>query len=114
MLELIVLIIFIVSLSITLIIVFRKIPQILALPETSPSYFNWRDILKKIKIFNPFKGLSFEMILQKILSRVRVLSLKTENKSYNWLKRLRMKAKIRKNLDANYWKEIEKSTKNQQ
>ena len=113
MLDLIVLIIFILSLSVTLAIVFRKIPQILALPETSPVPFDWRSLFSKIKNSSPFKDFSREVFLQKILSKVRVLSLKTENKTFNWLQNLRKKAQEKKSEeDDNYWKEIEKSTKN--
>jgi len=115
MIDIIALIVFLTSLIGAGVIIFRKIPLLTELPETiSVSGSNWRNFfsqIKKIKVLNPFKGLSSGIILQKILSKIRVLSLKTESKSSNWLKQIRTKAKMKKNLDANYWEEVKKSTK---
>ena len=96
------------------IIIFRKIPALIELSDIPPVEGEkklFSKLKEKIKILNPLKSLSYEVFLQKTLSKIRILSLKSENKTYNWLKRLRIKAKIRKNLDANYWEEIKKSTK---
>jgi hypothetical protein len=98
------------------VIIFRKIPVLVKLPEVLPQKEESKLFLRlkeKIKILNPLKSFSYEIFLQKILSKVKILSLKAENKSSNWLKRLRMKAKIRKNLDPDYWEEIKKSIKNE-
>ncbi len=115
MTDIIALIIFLISLAGSGVIIFRKIPVLTELPASdSAVQFNWRALagqMTKIKIFNPFKGLTSEIFLQKILSRIRILSLKTENKTSNWLKQIRTKAKMKKNLDANYWEEIKKSNK---
>jgi len=117
MVDLIFLIIFLTSLVGIGVIIFRKIPLLTELPVSdAASHFNLQALagqIKKIKNLNPFKGFSTEIFLQKILSKISILSLKTESKSSNWLKKIRAKAKMRKNLDANYWEEIKKSTKDE-
>ena len=93
-------------------ILYRKIPLLLELPETAPTRLNWKEILVTIKNFRSFKGFSFEVFLQKILSKIRVLTLKTDNKTSNWLQRLRKKSQNNKfEEDDNYWQEIRKKTK---
>lgn len=96
-------------------IISRKIPVLIELPEV-PARVNWKDTLsklkEKIKILNPFKSFSYEIFLQKLLSRVRILSLKSENKIGGWLQKLREKSQKKKNLENdNYWQELKKSTK---
>jgi len=97
------------------VIIFRKVPILAELPEILPAKINWKNIFlkleKKIKIFNPFRYFSGEIFLQKILSKIRILTLKIENKIFSWLKQLRVKAKMKKNLDASYWEKIKKSIK---
>ena len=85
------------------------------LPEI-PARDSWKHTLsklkEKIKILNPFKSFSYEIFLQKLLSKIRILSLKTDNKTFNWLQKLREKSQKKKNLENdNYWEEIKKSTK---
>lgn len=93
-------------------IIFRKIPLLLELPESAPFHFNWRNIFLKIRNTAPLKGFSGEIFLQKILSKFRVLTLKTENKTSNWLQKLRERAQKKKFIEKdNYWEEIRKSTK---
>jgi len=58
---------------------------------------------KKVKELNPLKNFSFEIFLQKWLTRIRILSLKVDNLTFNWLKKLREKQK--KKLD-DYWEKI--------
>jgi hypothetical protein len=112
MIELIVLGIFIYSLICLGIIFYQKIPLLLELPETAPAPFNWKEFLKKIKNLIPFKGLSLEIFLQKILSKIRILTLKTDNKTSTLLQKLREKSQKKKfNENDNYWQEIKKSTK---
>ncbi len=96
-------------------IISRKIPVLVELPEV-PARDNWKDTLsklkEKIKTLNPFKSFSYEIFLQKLLSKVRILSLKTDNKTFNWLQKLRERSLKKKNLENdNYWQEIKKSTK---
>lgn len=94
-------------------VVFRKLPALSALPEPLVSQkeglaFRLKRIIKRL---NPLKGFSYELFLQKILTKIRILSLKTESKTFTWLQKLResaQKKKIREN--DNYWEEIKKAT----
>jgi hypothetical protein len=114
--ELVAVIILFGSLSGMGVIVFRKIPALVGLPEIPAAEINWGGIFLKIKekieILNPFKSFSREVFLQKILSRIRILSLKSENKTGSWLQKLREKSQKNKfQENDNYWEEIKKSTK---
>ena len=94
------------------VIILRKIPLLLELPETVPSHFSWREFFKKIRSAIPLKVIPSEIFLQKILSKFRVLTLKTDSKTSSWLQKLRERAKKKKfSEEDNYWKEIKKSTK---
>jgi hypothetical protein len=98
-------------------IMFRKIPALVELPEIPAAGINWGIIFlklkEKIKILNPFKSFSHEMFLQKLLSRIRILTLKTDNKTSSWIQKLRERSQKGKFQDnKNYWEEIKKSTKN--
>ena len=97
------------------VLIFRKIPVLVELPEVSPRKkkgkapgFFQRE-LEKIKKINPFKSFSYEIFLQKILSKIRILSLKTENRTFNWLQKLRERAQKKKTEKSDtYWEEIKK------
>ena len=111
MIELVFLIILICSLTAVGIMALRKIPRLLELPETV-SPFNWKDSLLKIKNSTPLKKFSLEIFLQKILSKIRILTLKTDNKTSSLLQNLRARSLKKKfGENDNYWKEIRKSTK---
>jgi hypothetical protein len=87
-------------------IFFRKVPSILSFEfpkEDAISRFK-----KKAKELNPFKNFSFEVFLQKWIAKIRILSLKVDNLTFNWLKKLREKQK--KKLD-DYWEKIKKEIK---
>ena len=98
------------------VIIFRKIPVLVELPEVSPRKKRqkvpgfFQKGIEKIKKIGPFKSFSFEIFLQKLLSKIRILTLKTDNKTSNWLQKLREKSKKEKEND-DYWQEIKKSTK---
>ena len=101
------------------VILFRKIPVLVELPEVSPRKKRqkapgfFQKGIEKIKKSGPFKSFSYEIFLQKILSKVRILSLKTENRTFSWLQKLREKSKRKKiKENDNYWEELKKSTKN--
>ncbi len=112
MLSVIFFIVFIVSLVILTVIVFRKIPLLLELPETASFQFNWKEWLVKVRDVLPVGNFSFEIFLQKIFSKIRVLALKTDNKTSNWLQRLRKRSQKKKfNEEDNYWQEIKNYTK---
>lgn len=107
MLELIFIIILLASILGIGLIVLRKIP---ALVELSPQEIKgpgaFGKIKEKIKNNKRLKSFSGELLLQKILSKIRVLTLKTENKTSNWLMRLRQKNKNK--FSGDYWKKIRK------
>lgn len=112
MIELLVLIVLIISFLGMLVIFARKLPALITLPpETKTSKENLFLRLKsKILRIRPFKDFSFEILLQKILSKVRVISLKVENKTANHLQRMREKSRKEKKLENdNYWEELKKS-----
>jgi len=94
------------------VILYRKIPDLVKLPNASP---NWRiEVLPKIKKgiekLPGAKNLDHELYLQKILSRVRVLTLKTESKTSHWLEKLRQRNNQKNNQKADpYWDELKKS-----
>ena len=94
------------------VIISRKIPVLAELPEV-PARAIRKDTLsklkEKIKVLNPFKSFSYEIFLQKLLSKIRILSLKTDNKTFNWLQKLRERAQKKKTEKSDtYWEEIKK------
>lgn len=141
------------------VILFRKIPVLVELPETVSSPFTWQGFFLKtgkgtfsalknffemiadlrlvkklvhriktsdkakslfvkikesalVRKLTPSKKFSFEILLQKILSKVRVLVLKIDHKTSTWLQTLRERAKKRSSLEKdNYWKKLKKLTK---
>lgn len=109
--ELIALIILIASLLGIGVISFRKIPVLLTLPEIEIRKEEGL-ILKLKKIIeriNPFKNFSYEIFLEKILRKVRIFTLKTDNKTFNWLRKLKEKYQKKKiGKKDNYWEEIKK------
>ena len=113
MVQLISIIIFAVSFIALGVIIFRKIPCLLQLPETAPAQTDWQSFVSRIKTQKPFNDFSFEILLHKILSKVRILTLKTDNKTSNWLQGLREKSQKKKKFgeDDNYWENVRKSTK---
>ena len=115
--ELIAIVIFIVSCLGLFFIILKKIPRLLELPEMlsvarveDEKFFS--EIGKNIKNFPVFKDFSFNVFLQKTLSRMRILVLKIDNKTFNWLQRLREKSQKKKfGENENYWKDIRDSDK---
>jgi len=95
------------------VILFRKIPVLLTLPEILPQKESFFSKLKKrLKKLNPFRNFSYEIFLQKILTKIRILSLKTDNKTFNWLQKLREKYQKKKiEKKDNYWEEVKKEIK---
>lgn len=93
-------------------IVFRKIPILAELPEVSEGWLKeplWHKLRDKIKNTKPVKSFSFEMFLQKILSRITILTLKIESKTANWLQKLRERAQKKSLGEDNYWERLKKS-----
>ena len=118
-LDILIKIVFFTSLIGMLVIFYRKAPLLANLPKTTPVFETKRkvltDLLEKTKNLPFLKDFSFEMALQKVLSRFRVFTLKTENKTSNWLEALRARAKknnSEEKKDDNYWEKLEQKDKN--
>jgi len=92
-----------------IILIFRKIPILVNLPAVAGEGFISK-IKSRIKESPGFKNFSFEIFLQKIISQIRVLSLKTDHKTFSWLQKLREKTQKKKLEDGKYWEEIKNST----
>jgi len=92
------------------IIIFRKIPALLTLPEISQEKKEGLilRLRNKIREINLLKNFSYDMFLQKILSKIRILTLKTDSKTFNWLQKLREKTQKKKLDNDNYWEELKK------
>jgi hypothetical protein len=90
-------------------IFYRKISLILAFEFPKESLI--LKLKRKIKEFNPFKNFSLEIFLQKWIAKIRILSLKVDNLTFNWLKKLREKQKKKERKD-DYWEKIKKEIKN--
>lgn len=116
MVEIISLIVLIVSLALVAAIIARKTPQLLQLPASGvisrPAGFweGWRMnaliVAKRVPFLRNFSRQAF---MTKILSKSRVLTLKTENKISTHLEKLREQNKIAaraKTLGDNYWGDI--------
>ena len=102
MLKIISLVIFIVSLIGMVIIIRRKVPVLLQL---SPQEVK-TGIFSRLKIKAPT---SKELFLHKILSRVRILMLKTDNKTTEWMKKLREKSQENnEKFSDSYWDKLRK------
>lgn len=112
--ELIFTIILLLSVGGIFVIIWHKIPVLVQLPEKIENQ-------KKTTIFNNFKNnlikihsfqnLIFNTILQKFLSKTRILILKLENKTFFWLQKLREESQKKKLKKENYWQELKKKIK---
>lgn len=115
MIVLIATIVLIFGLSGMLIMLLRKIPVLAGLPKSEKASLIesfQRGFLGMIRNIPGIKTFSFETFLQKILSRIRILVLRIENKIAVWLQKLRENNQRKKpDGDDNYWQEVKK-TKN--
>ena len=95
-------------------ILFQKVPLLIELPEVSDKEKKENLVLrlkKKIQRIRFFQNFSYERFLQKMLSKIRILILRTDNKTSLWLQKLREKSKKKKIIEEdNYWDEIKNST----
>ncbi len=106
--ELIAVIILIIGLIGVAVIIFRKIPVLVELPlqeiEKSRVLGELKD---KIRNNGTLKSFSGEILLQKLLSKIRVLTLKTDKKTDSWLTKLRQRSlEKKKKFSADYWKKL--------
>ncbi len=113
MVTLIVTIILICSFLGILVILWRKVPLLIQLPKTEvvSTSFSFK-IKEKIKSLRVIKIIPSEVFLQKILSKFRIFTLKTEQKTAQWLQKLRERSLKKKNLQSdNYWEKVQQDTK---
>jgi len=92
-------------------ILLKKLPVLARthVPADNPSYVAIAKLKSKVKNALDPVGLDYELYLQKVLSRVRVLTLKTENKTANWLEILRQRSKKNSEENKDYWEKLKKA-----
>ncbi|MFH1181319.1 MAG: hypothetical protein V1705_02960 [bacterium] len=94
----------------------RKVPALLKFSKTEGRirkpgifYSKLKQKAKNISLFRYFSA--YEVLLQKILFQIRILTLKTDSKTFNWLRQLREKSKTKKINSDNYWQKLKKIKK---
>lgn len=93
------------------IILLRKIPILVKLPSSRKE--SREPLVSKIKngvrSLPGAEKLDYELYLQKLLSKIHILNLKTENKTRGWLETMRQRT-VQKNdpKKDNYWEELKK------
>lgn len=112
--ELIASIILLVSFLGLSVLVLRKVPELKETPEPE-SFFIKKDLRKKIRektkeVWKENAG-TLESMLHKLLSRIRIMSLKVDKKVSGWITKLRNRSLARTKGIDNYWKEITASVK---
>lgn len=91
----------------------RKIPVLLTFP-TKQQGDSMKEMLQeaagKIESSVLLRVVSSpNLLLQKLLSKARIFSLKTENKTSQWLEKLRKRSQEKKALfSEDYWKQLRK------
>ena len=109
MLELVLLIFFLSSLAGLAVLVLKKIPSLANLPASAPREPLLVRLKNKVKNLPGSETFNYELYLQKILSRIRILTLKTEQKTGHWLEQLRQKSSQRQiSRKDDYWEELKK------
>ncbi|MEK7510219.1 MAG: hypothetical protein AAB567_01525 [Patescibacteria group bacterium] len=98
-----------------LVILYRKVPVLLQLPPDGAG-LKIQDfvpgMIRKIAKSERWKKIALEKVLQKILSKARVLALKTENRTGEWLEKLRQRSQERKTrFTESYWEQFKKKAK---
>ncbi|MFH1036459.1 MAG: hypothetical protein V1756_00100 [Patescibacteria group bacterium] len=107
--EMISLIISISSLFCLLFFILRKL-SVLSELQTDAGEIAGGKPLFGLKNIPGLKSFSLDLFLQKIISQMRILTLKADSKTFNWLKNLREKNQKKKLENENYWEEIKNST----
>ncbi|MFH1714111.1 MAG: hypothetical protein ABH831_00765 [Candidatus Nealsonbacteria bacterium] len=112
MMEIIFMIFLIVGLCGMGVIFIKKMSVLSELPEADPVSLDLKTFFQKARETQPLKRISLEVVLQKALSKTRVLILKSDNKTSSWLQKLREKSQKDKfGENDSYWKDIRKSTR---
>jgi len=94
------------------VILLRKMPDLCKLPEKNIAFGNnlTNGFKNGVKKLPGVKNFSYELYLQKLLSRIRIITLKTESKTGNWLERLRQKNCQKNQVNHNgYWDALKKA-----
>jgi len=88
----------------------KKLPVVLALPDEKIAPVNIKEMVSNLGSTKEI--LSLEMALQKIIARLRILILKSDNKTFNWLQALKEKTKKTKfGENDTYWKDVKNMKK---
>lgn len=95
-------------------VVGRKVPLLLKFParqEGDSLQEMFLNAKTKIQGSTHLKGISSpHMLLQTLLSKARIFSLRTENKTSQWLESLRKKSQEKKAaFSDDYWQQLKKS-----
>ncbi len=102
--EIICAILFILSLGGMFFIFFRKAPEIAVFVSQKAALERSEE-----KKSEPARQFSKNLILQKALTKFRILVLKTDNKTSEWMKLLRQKSKENKvKFSEGYWDKLRK------
>lgn len=94
-------------------IIARKIPLLVEVPEEEIEDFSFKTpfliIIRKAKKSKIF---AFDLILQKLLSKVRVIALRFDKRTEEQLRKLRERSKRRQEIEGDdYWQELRKTKK---
>jgi len=112
MFEIIFIFTLIASLAGMAVILYRRMPDLIKVKEPSgdlrvAAVLRIKEAVRRIPMVSDF---SYELYLQKILSRIRILTLKTDSKTSGWLERLRQKqSQENGNGNDKYWEELKKA-----
>lgn len=99
-----------------LIVIRKKLPELNSISEKSTPFV--KTLWNRKKIFNMLGGLSWEKFIHKSLLKIRILALKTENKTTAILDGIRKNSNS-KDKDGDkygdgkdsYWEKLKKSSK---
>jgi hypothetical protein len=110
MAEVILSILLFIGLAGTVLVIMRKVSVLSELPD---DYVPGDPLVVRLKrqVGNlpGSEALDYEVHLQKVLSKVRVLTMRTEQKTGSWLEKLRQKSNRKKSRKDNYWEELKKA-----
>ena len=97
------------------VIAIRRAPALVELPENLPLFDikkSYSQLKESVKFVNPLQNSSVEVLLQKTLSRIRVLALRIESLIAVYLQRLRQQSHNKKaKKEDKYWQDLGNSTK---
>jgi len=115
--ELIATIIFLGSVSGITVILMRKIPilaEMPVVPEGQKKESFVSKIKERFRVLPLIRDIYSGILLQKTLSKIRVLTLKVESKTGTWLQKLRLKSQTDKDkAKDNYWTEVKNEVKSE-